>query len=106
MDYAPVRYGIWNCQDQEPTLEDARSFEDVEFVDESDLFTDLTNDIASYGGQIFSSHSRCFKSSLLLFSEAQYFNFEFESYGLCYLSNCYTEDYLQIGVKTAVGGVK
>ncbi len=30
----------------------------------------------------------------------------FTKTGLCYLANCYTEDYLQIGVKTTLGGTK
>eukprot|EP00750_Incisomonas_marina_P026897 INCI5961.7.p1 GENE.INCI5961.7~~INCI5961.7.p1 ORF type:complete len:729 (-),score=122.64 INCI5961.7:3491-5677(-) len=106
MDFAPVAYGIWNCQDQEPSLDDVIAMEGVEFVDAGDLFSSTASDVAQFGGQVFSAHSRCFDSSLLQYTEVQYLTADFQSFGLCYLSNCYTDNYLQIGLKTSLGGIK
>ena len=40
------------------------------------------------------------------YTEVQYLTADFQSFGLCYLSNCYTDNYLQIGLKTSLGGIK
>ena len=52
-------------QDQEPSLDDVIAMEGVEFVDAGDLFSSTASDVAQFGGQVFSAHSRCFDSSLL-----------------------------------------
>jgi hypothetical protein len=110
MDYAPVVTGQINCQDDEPspgTL--AFSIDEIEYTGSIDDWVDFQDEIAGYGGQIYSDRSRCFLSSLLLLSESYVAVTDtsvLTKAGLCYLSNCYTEDYLQIGVKTTLGGTK
>lgn len=52
MDYAPIRYGIWNCQDQEPSLEDIAQQEDVDFIDAGELFSNTQSEISKFGGQV------------------------------------------------------
>lgn len=105
MDYAPVRVGYWNCMDEKPSLQTAIETTEGMEVNYGDAFSQLDSNIPNFGGQIRSSKSRCFSSSLTAFSEFINFNPDFPAYGLCYAANCYKADYLQFGVK-GVGGIK
>jgi len=60
-------------------------------------------DMALFGGQEQCKDCRCFTSSLLEFSKGV--NPLQTRYGLCYRSNCYREDYLQIAIDNQLGGV-
>lgn len=105
MDYAPVRVGYWNCMDTKPELSGAIKGMEGQSVDYGEAFDALETSIPDFGGQIRSSRSRCFRSSLTAFSELINFNPAFPEYGLCYAANCYKKDYLQFGIK-GVGGIK
>lgn len=53
------------------------------------------SNIRLFGGQTRCSTCRCLKSSLQGIAQLS-FNPSFPVYGLCYLTNCYREDYLQV----------
>jgi len=53
--------------------------------------------MALFGGQEQCPECRCFESSLVEFTKG--FNPKFPEYCLCYRTNCFREDYLQVGVR-------
>ena len=55
-------------------------------------------DMDNFGGQGRGPDSRCFTSSLLEMSKGS-LNPKFPSYGLCYRSNCYRPNYLQVAIR-------
>jgi len=106
MDYAPVRLGYWNCLDAKPKLTGTIKAVEGQDVDYGKAFDKLEQRMPEFGGQVYSSKSRCFRSSLIGFSEFHNINPEWPAYGLCYVTNCYTEDYLQFGLQDFFGGIK
>ena len=107
MDYVPVRLGYWNCADTQGQASNA-SRNSEEGVDSSltgSLFgSDTQEEMDLFGGQAHCPECRCFRSSLIEVSSGT-FDPRFPAYGLCYRSNCYREDYLQIAIKNQIGGV-
>lgn len=110
MDYAPVVTGQVSCLDAEPSPGALKfAIDEVEWTGDDSDWVDFSSEIQEYGGQIYSDRSRCFRSSLLLYTESALVLTDttvVQKAGLCYLANCYTENYLQIGVKTVLGGTK
>jgi len=104
MDYAPVRLGYWNCMDEQPELSGIIKGVEGQEVDYGQAFDALESNIPTFGGQVHSSRSRCFRSSLIAFQEINHFNPELPAYGLCYVANCYKKDYLQFGIHDVLGG--
>ena len=64
----------------------------------------LGTDLEQFGGQQYGAEARCFSSTLREFGSV--LSLDFTSYGLCYASNCYSEDYLQIGIRGRDGGTE
>ena len=107
MDYAPVRLGYWNCQDLRGQAgNSSRGAE--EGVDSSltgGLFgSSVEEEQSLFGGQANCPECRCFTSSLIEITSGT-FDPRFPAYGLCYRSNCYRPDYLQIAIRNQIGGV-
>eukprot|EP00750_Incisomonas_marina_P009967 INCI16199.4.p1 GENE.INCI16199.4~~INCI16199.4.p1 ORF type:complete len:841 (-),score=159.48 INCI16199.4:3548-6070(-) len=110
MDFAPIRYGTFSCLSERPEFADlAQLASESQYVEAEEVFVDFDDSgstLLKQGGQVFSATSRCFESTLLLFSEAYYLDVQFQTQGLCYMSNCFRDNYLQIGVQGAFGGIK
>jgi hypothetical protein len=102
MDFVPVRVGSYSCLDNKAIYLSGSTTKATGGNQLSMSMDNVYGDITSYGGQYRSSKSRCFPSSL---QSAKTFNPAFSRLGLCYASNCYQKDYLQVGVKTKVGGI-
>jgi len=107
LDYAPVRLGYWNCQDLRGQAGNASrgGEEGVDSSLTSGLFGSSVEDEQKlFGGQANCPECRCFRSSLIELSSGV-FDPRFPAYGLCYRSNCYRPDYLQVAIKNQIGGV-
>jgi len=102
-DFAPVRLGYWNCLDSKPTTTERFVNGNNTNNFDSDTFTALSNELELFGGQMHCEDCRCFDSTLREFGSIK--SLEYASYGLCYVSNCYRSDYLQVGVRSRDGGV-
>lgn len=66
----------------------------------NDILDEVTNSIGEVGGQSFCEHCRCFSSGLVPVSDIVHFDPEFARKGLCYQFNCYSNEYLQVGIKS------
>ena len=103
MDYVPYRYGFWNCKD---SLAMASS----DIVPEGGVSPSLGASWSSGGsksvevnsGQEHCPECRCFLSSLTDFSQFLT-NPTLSRFGLCYPSNCFMKNHLQIGIMKAFG---
>lgn len=85
--------------DDKPELTGTIKAVEGQDVDYGKAFDALEQNIPAFGGQIYSSRSRCFRSSLIGLSEVQNINPEWPAYGLCYVTNCYKKDYLQVCIR-------
>jgi hypothetical protein len=65
---------------------------------------DTADDMTKFGGQARCPECRCLISSLVEASRPLFLNPRFPRYGLCYRTNCYTPDYLQVAVIGQIGG--
>lgn len=103
MDYVPVFVGYWSCMDSAAVGNSSATTGDGGFSlsSVSSLFGS-SSDMSLFGGQARCQQCRCFKSSLLELTKS--INPAFTTYGLCYASNCYKHDYLQVGIKGILGG--
>lgn len=106
MDYVPLAVGYWNCMYAKPSDNSTASGWLTSGLDVSKWasFFGVASDMDNFGGQIRSGQSRCFSSSLIELTRVATLNPAFPQYGLCYRSNCYRPDYLQIAVKGVIGG--
>jgi hypothetical protein len=103
MDFVPVKVGSYSCLDNKAIFLSGSSTKAEGGNKLSMAMDSAYGDITTYGGQYRSEKSRCFVSSL---QSAKTFNPAFSKLGLCYASNCFKADYLQVGVKTKVGGIQ
>ena len=108
MDYAPVASGYWNCQHKKPessettlSLGSGPNSTGEAATDFTGVFSALKADVEKFSGQAYCPECRCFQSSLREWYKA--IDVTFSSYGLCYRSNCFREDYLQFAME-GVGG--
>lgn len=85
--------------DKKPELTGTIKAVEGQDVDYGEAFAALEQNIPAFGGQVHSSKSRCFASSLILPSEFANINPEWPAYGLCYVANCYKKDYLQVCIR-------
>ena len=96
IDYVPVRVSYANCADISTQVTAGnRSSEEGASID-SALFGD-ESEFEAFGGQDRCPECRCFRSSLIEITKG--LNPRFPQYGLCYRSNCYRKDYLQVGIR-------
>jgi len=104
MDYAPVQVGYWNCQYPRPS-DNATTGTATEYggVAQAAAYFGLTADLSSFGGQARCASCRCMTSSLMELTKVGALNPSFPQYGLCYRTNCYRPDYLQVGIKAPLG---
>jgi len=103
MDYVPVRIGYWNCLDLKPTSTGSNKNTGANVsLDRGAIFSSLSDDIDKFGGQQHCETCRCFESTLREWGSIK--SLEYANYGLCYASNCYKADYLQVGVRSRGGG--
>jgi len=103
MDFAPVRASFWSCLDSD-MHEGQASSEDGGggSFDFSSLFAGQEQSIQAFAGQAHCRNCRCFVSSLM---GVKTMNPAFPRYGLCYPSNCWREDRLQVGIVKTGGFV-
>lgn len=98
MDFQPVPVGFWSCM--YPSMKTNASSGGG---DSGSLVSKLTNlfatpaDMAAFGGQSRCPNCRCLQSSLIELSKGG-IQTSFPEYGLCYRTNCYRQDYLQVAV--------
>lgn len=99
MDFAPVMAGYWNCLDKEPknTVPYFKRNEGNISLSFSGIFDGIKLDLEQIKGQSHGSNARCFISSLKPLTST-HFSPKFPKYGLCYQANCYTSNYLQVGI--------
>jgi Leishmanolysin len=99
MDYAPVMVGFWACADPIGSTNSSvwQGGEGGGLTAFESLFG-IVSSINKIGGQIHGPDSKCFTSSLIELTSTQ--GVSFPTYGLCYQSNCYRKDYLQVGIKS------
>ena len=129
-EYAPVMVGYWNCLDEKPpsdvadllaapeavmpvngselnaddlaqAAEDAQDTEDK--INIVDLFNAAGEELGQVKGQSYGSSARCFKSSLVPLADIVNLDLTFTKNGLCYVANCYSKEYLQVGIRGATG---
>jgi len=100
----PVRVGYWSCLDKKPLTASSQGVAGNQSVDFSGLFNSLSADLENFGGQQYGTEARCFESTLREFGSV--LSLTFDTYGLCYAANCYTADYLQIGIRGRDGGTE
>lgn len=98
MDFVPARVSYWNCQ-LPKTSGSGNSSASVGADVDSSLFGSVT-DMSSFAGQDQCATCRCMSSSLVQLTSGV--NPTFPKYGLCYRTNCFREDYLQIAVRGVV----
>lgn len=102
MDYVPVQIGYWSCLDSKAAENvTGRVNEESGGFDFNNLIGGAEDDMKLFGGQARCPECRCFVSSLMEIVEGV--NPLFPRYGLCYRSNCYQPDYLQIAIKNQLG---
>ncbi len=106
MDFVPVRNAYWNCQDSEPSptrvVAEGSDGGGVGVGGTSANVTVLqerATESKLFGGQSHCPNCRCFISSLLDLTKLS-LDPAFPRYGLCYRSNCYTANYLQVAVRS------
>lgn len=104
MEYVPVQVGYWNCLDTKPLTTASKGVAGNVSIDFSAAFNALSTDLEQFGGQQYGLESRCFESTLREFGSI--FTLTLQAYGLCYVANCYREDYLQVGVRGRDGGTE
>jgi hypothetical protein len=129
-DFAPVFVGYWNCLDEQPPSDLSNLFaapegvsvvdvtdlnatelqisaeEDEENADKigfDDLFSAAGDELGQIGGQSYGSTARCFESSLVPLVQIYSIDLTFTKNGLCYVANCYSKEYLQVGVRATTG---
>jgi hypothetical protein len=72
-------------------------------VDTDETFGALSDELELFGGQTHGENARCFQSTLREIGSIK--SLEYANYGLCYISNCYRSDYLQVGIRERGGGI-
>lgn len=102
MDFVPVRVGYWDCSTAIPTANVTTASEGSSpgFSNFASFFGDA-NDMMKFGGQARCPECRCMRSSLMELTRTVTPNFAV--YGLCYRTNCYRSDYLQVAIKGQFG---
>ena len=103
MDYVPVPVGYWSCNAATTTANVSVGAESSGSSLSS--FTSLfgvTRDMSTFGGQARCENCRCLISSLLPLTQAVTLT-QNSVYGLCYVINCYSTEYLQVGIYSSVG---
>ena len=103
MDFVPVKVGSYSCLDNKAIFLSGGAAKASGGNKLTMAMDNVYGDITTYGGQYRSEKSRCFVSSL---QSAKTFNPAFSKLGLCYASNCFKRDYLQVGVLTKLGGIQ
>ena len=99
MDFQTIPVGFWSCM--YPSMKSNAS--SAGGGDSATLVSRLTNlfatpaDMAAFGGQSRCPNCRCMQSSLIELSKGGV-QTSFPEYGLCYRTNCYRTDYLQVAV--------
>jgi len=105
MDFIPIRVGTINCLDRMPAkLPSDKST--ASGGSSISLKKQMSAQLAAgseVGGQYRCKSCRCIKSSL---QSAASFNPSFPKYGLCYMTNCYNSEYLQVGIKSKSSGLQ
>jgi len=98
MDYVPVPVGFWNCMYPKPATNASNGGGDTgALVSKASKLFASTSDMSSFGGQARCPSCRCMQSSLMEIAKGN-LQTSFPSYGLCYRTNCYRPDYLQVAV--------
>ena len=102
MDYAPIRFGYWDCQNVELSpLFNANVTRNNDGQGGGSSLTqriqEATGFMSMFGGQSHCKNCRCFQSSLVELTRAKV-DPKFPRFGLCYRSNCYTANHLQFGL--------
>jgi hypothetical protein len=124
-EFVPVMVGFWNCLDSLPpsgldifaapevVLNSDTNSSSTQEEDESqtvikddfnDLFRD-TSELERVGGQSYGAQSRCFSSSLVPATDVTNVLLSFSTNGLCYVANCYSRSYMQVGIVQPVSGL-
>ena len=104
MDFVPVRLGYWNCLDAKPeSTSSMTTIGNGTEVDTDETFGSLSDELELFGGQTHCENCRCFESTLREIGSIK--QLEYATYGLCYVSNCYRSDYLQVGIRERGGGI-
>lgn len=104
MDFVPVRLGYWNCLDRQPATTTFMDGYSNQTVVQDDTFDALATELELFGGQSHCENCRCFESTLREVGSIK--SLDYSSYGLCYISNCFRPDYLQVGVRSRDGGIE
>jgi len=98
MDYVPVQVGYWACNTDNPTTNVSAGVDGTGTgLDNFANLFGVSTDMSMFGGQARCPNCRCLQSSLLEFSRS--LTPSTASYGLCYRSNCYRPDYLQVAIR-------
>jgi hypothetical protein len=94
MDYTPVYVGYWSCRDvtAQTAVTSSSEASSVSLSSLSSAFS--SSGVSTIGGQSRGPTSRCLPSSLQALAYASTI-----TYGLCYTTNCFRQDYLQVGCK-------
>ena len=103
MDYVPVPVGYWSCNaatQSSNTSVGAESSGGLSSL--TSLFIGGVTDMTSYAGQARCDTCRCMISTLLPLTQSVTLT-KAASYGLCYVTNCYSANYLQVGILSHVG---
>jgi pentapeptide MXKDX repeat protein len=99
MDYVPVRVGYWNCQDTGPTTTSLTRDGEGGDIDNATTLVSSAMDSKLFGGQSHCPSCRCLVSSLMDVTKLN-INPSFPRYGLCYRTNCFRSDYLQVAIRS------
>jgi len=112
MDYVPFNYMLRNCADnqnalarQEQLCSTCNSTSNATAGGQNegsikDAFDFFTGSAETVGGQVYCKDCRCMMGSLVALGSLGVLG-NFESNGRCYKTNCFTENYLQVGIVSA-----
>lgn len=100
MDYVPVPVGYWSCNTPTASLNVSSGEASSGLQNFASLFG-VSTDMKVLGGQARCPTCRCMQSSLVGVTNGIVGSGV--SYGLCYRTNCYRPDYLQVAIKGQFG---
>lgn len=100
-DYVPVPVGFWNCMYPSASANGTGGGESGNLLNKVSSLFGSAADMSSFGGQSRCPQCRCMKSSLMELDKGN-IQTQYPSYGLCYRTNCYRPDYLQVAIMGAV----
>eukprot|EP00750_Incisomonas_marina_P033429 INCI9870.12.p1 GENE.INCI9870.12~~INCI9870.12.p1 ORF type:complete len:1421 (+),score=224.65 INCI9870.12:241-4503(+) len=96
LEYAPAFVGYQSCRNLNASQGFSITNGARAFLDAMTLFDGMDDDIIEGDGQAHCENCRCFKSSLAPSEDALELNFA--PAGKCYVTNCYHDSYLQVGL--------